>query len=118
MIQIREPQEKALSEAAWERFVDELAEHLGRAFPAPSAALPRGALLELAAGAVAAARADGMTGDASITTWAECALVFGPSPWKEAFAAPLAQVELPPEVRHHRFVRLATPVLEPHRAAG
>ena len=116
MIRIREPQGQAFSEAAWERFRDELAVHLKGAFPARTAALPRGRLEEVVASSVAAGRDLGMTGARTLTVFTECALVFGPPPWREPFAAPLKDRASPPEVQHARFVELATEALSPARA--
>ncbi|MEZ4298307.1 MAG: hypothetical protein R3B70_25365 [Polyangiaceae bacterium] len=117
MIRIRDAQEEALSEALWGRFQDELTEHLTATFPSRCASLPEPRLAELVASAVVSARAQGMAGDRTIKVYAECALVFGPPPWREPFGEPLADRGSPPEVRHARFVRLANEALEPERGA-
>ena len=113
MVRIRDKQMAALAEAAWERFAEELEEHLPRVFPGFQASLPEAAAAALIRAAIGTARADGMTGTASVTVWAECTWVFGPAPWKTAWAEPLARHDWPLEVRHQRFVRLARAALAP-----
>ena len=115
MIRIRAPQEQALSEAAWETFREEVEARLQTMYSKRTAPLPEGRLSEIVASAVASARGLGMTGDRTISVYVECVLVFGPPPWKEPFAEPLADGGVPPEVRHARFRRLAEEALAPHR---
>ena len=118
MIRIRPPQEQALSEAAWEVFREDVEASLQKMYSKRTAGLPEGRLSEVVASAVASARARGMAGDRTISVYVECAFVFGPPPWKEPFAEPLADGGLPPEVRHARFRRLAEEALAPHREGG
>ena len=118
MIRIREPQEHAFSEAAWDRFRDDLAARLEERYPAWTAPLPEWRLGEIVAAAVASARALGMAGDRTITVFVACSLVFGPPPWTAPLAEPLADRAIPPEVQHARFVALAKPALEAARKQG